>query len=292
MPSPVAVSFGRLIERIQPTGAELERIDRRYDTIRAKLAAVFPDARVSRIGSHARGTGVRGTSDLDVLLEVPRFNIRRAGNYTSSRALLRRVRDALVRRYPSSDVCVRGPAVAARFEQAPVDIVPSAFDSFHGSTKVIAIPDGSGGWMPTSPAAHGGYIRGENQRTGGQLRYLAQLVKFWRHTRATPLPIQSFHVEMLLATNGICRGARPYSACMADALASLTAAVFDPPEDPLGISGKIPVAPTTPQLRRALQALERAAEQAVRAVDAEARGRDQDAIRWWSKVFKGKFPKN
>jgi len=280
-----------LIDRIQPTDAETSRINERYATVRHKLATVFPSSRVSMVGSQHRGTGVRGKSDLDVLLEVSRSDIRRAGEYTSSSALLRRVRQAFVNRYPRSKIGVRGPAVVAQFGSAPVDIVPAVFNSFHDGSKVLAIPDGGGGWMVTSPGAHGRYIMAENRRSGGQLRYLAQLVKFWRYTRKSPLPIQSFHVEMLLATTGVCRGARPYSACMVDALALLTDAVFEPPIDPLGISDEIPVAPTQAQLRRALQALERAREQAERALEAEHRGRDQEAIKWWSKVFKDKFPK-
>jgi hypothetical protein len=76
------------------------------------------------------------------------------------------------------------------------------------------IPYGNGWWRLTSPEIHNGYIALMNQESGGKLRAVAQLFKFWRVCRELAIPISSFHIEMVLASEGICNGVKSYAECM------------------------------------------------------------------------------
>jgi predicted nucleotidyltransferase len=291
MPS-VAQQFSKLHARIQPTQTELDKLEQRYQSIREKLRSVFPSCKVSKMGSLSRGTGIKHKSDLDVLLEVSRDDIRWGPSFKQSTTLLRRVREALQERYPNTEIGVRSPAVVAQFGQGrPIEIVPGVFDSFHESTKVIAIPDGHGSWMPTSPQKHGRLIQQQDQYADGKLKSTAQFIKYWRHTRSQELPVQSFFVEMALAVNRTCVGAKPHSQCVAEAFWTLVETCDEPVPDPLGISDSIVLASTDAQLQRVRGGLERSAEQAAKAVEAEQNGNIAGAFSWWDKVFKGNFPK-
>lgn len=43
-------------------------------------------------------------------------------------------------------------------------------------------------------------------------------MKFWRQCRTPGVPLSSFHIEMLLATSGICDGPKGYAACITELL--------------------------------------------------------------------------
>ena len=52
----------------------------------------------------------------------------------------------------------------------------------------------------------------------GELRAVAQLFKFWRGCRNATVPISSFHIEMVLASEGVCTGVKSYAECITELL--------------------------------------------------------------------------
>jgi hypothetical protein len=291
MQSIVANRFSRLLQNIQPTSRERERYERHYSTVRSSLRAVFPDARVSRMGSQDRDTAIRGHSDLDVLLQLSHREIRWGGEYMSSRTVLSRVRGALASRYPHTEIRVDGPAVVANFGGHPVDVVPAVFLLVENGAEKLAIPNGRGEWMHASPKAHGRYLTQADAKAGGKLKYTVQLLKFWRHTRVGEIPIQSFYAELVLATRAVCVGGKSYAACLCEAFIALMEARTSLPVDPLGISDVIEVARTAAKTNRVYTALGRTVDQAIKACLAEERGNEMAACDWWDKVFFGYFPR-
>jgi hypothetical protein len=75
---------------------------------------------------------------------------------------------------------------------------------------MYAIPDGSGGWIKTSPAQHNAFIRQRDESPRGKLRRVAQLIKIWRQWRSPRVPLSSFHIEMVLASKNLCLGVKSY----------------------------------------------------------------------------------
>ena len=149
------------------------------------------------------------------------------------------MRVALAERYPYSNVYKDGIAIAVSFSDGRhVDVVPGVFDSMYREKWPIhKIPDGAGGWMPTCPALYDSYLAGANTESGGKLIYVAQLMKFWRECRNPRIPLSSFHIEMILACEEVCKGVKPYSACMLEILRSLVRRECRAMRDPYGIAG-------------------------------------------------------
>jgi hypothetical protein len=57
----------------------------------------------------------------------------------------------------------------------------------------------------------------------------------------------------------------------------------------MGVSGLLPAADTDPKKAKVTEALERAAEWAAAALDAEKRGDARGALSHWDRVFNRKF---
>jgi hypothetical protein len=164
------------------------------------------------------------------------------------------------------------------------------FDSiFQGKWPVYLIPDGSGGWMQTAPSLYDAYIAQANAQSGGKLRYVAQMIKFWRECRSPRIPLSSFHIEIVLASEGLCKGIKSYSECIQDVLRSLTNRECRAIRDPYGIAGNIPAVKTAAQRERSFASVKNSRDHTNSAVDAETWS-TLEARRQWGIVFNGRFP--
>lgn len=290
--------FQTLLSGIQPTQAELATYEGHMGTVGRRLATSFPGTRVELIGSHSRGTAIAGASDLDLMAHVPRDVARRAGDYITSDRLIAKVKAELVDRYYATDIRKDAQAIVLNFRGGNynVDVVPSVFHTFvdvagiGAQRPVYLIPNGRGDWLPTSPQAHDAYLREEDRRSTGKLKYTAQLIKFWRQCRMN-VDLQSFHVELVLATEGVCVGPKSYARCLQDAFRSLAARRCRALQDPIGIAGLVPAANSEAKIEAAAAAVENAAYHAQLAVRAEDSGDLQEAYRQWSIVFRDAFPR-
>jgi hypothetical protein len=167
------------------------------------------------------------------------------------------------------------------------DVVPAAWGGFSTEYKrpLYFIPDGNGGWMKTSPEIHNGYIAMKNQESRGKLRAVAQLFKFWRVCRDPAIPISSFHIEMVLASEGICSGVKSYAECITELLQKMAERDCVGIRDPYGISGNIPATKTDAQRATAIASVKNSREHAKTALYAERNGNVSEALRQWDYVF-------
>ena len=145
--------------------------------------------------------------------------------------------------------------------------------------------------MATSPERHKVYISAANERSGGKLKRVAQLMKFWRQCSSTRFALSSFHIEMLLASTKICSGIKSYAACVTEVLRNLANRECRALQDPLGISGLIPAVKTDNQREDALASVRYAREHAKDACVADYAGDSEEAWRQWNIVFNGNFPR-
>ena len=291
----VAQRFTRLIARIQPLPNEVRQARAHFLQVRARLSTSFIVSKIVPIGSHAKHTAVRSVSDVDVLAVLRRREARWGGSYVTSETFLRRVRDDLVARYPATLIRRDGQAVVIGFGQGKhrVDVVPAIYHrpSSNGY-PIYSIPDGLGGWLETAPDIHAAYFQQSDRRSGGKLGRVVQMLKLWAQWRATPLPLLSFHLEMLLASSRVAEQVMPYSRAVALSFALLNARSAAALRDPTGISGLILAADTEAKRELLVRAIGFASEHATAAFVAERHGDSAEAVRQWRIVFGEWFPRS
>jgi hypothetical protein len=287
----ISDSFHLLLQRIQPTEAELTSARQHLATIKTRLEAVFELSGCRTIGSFARDTSIRGFSDIDVLPVFRKSQFSWGGDLIDSNTALDNVRKALLERYPNTQVQRDGIAVAISFSDGQrVEVVPAIFEKFMEKWPVYLIPDGSGMWMSTCPSLYDAYIAAANAQSTGKLISVAQLMKFWRECRKPRIPLSSFHIEMVLAAEAICKGVKSYAECVIAILQSLTGRECRAIRDPYDIAGNIPAVKTANQRERALASVRNSRDHASAARRADIFDELQEARRQWDIVFNGNFP--
>lgn len=288
----ISESFQLLIRRIQPLETEVQAARQHLATIRTRLETEFEVSKCFPIGSFARGTSIRGFSDTDLLAAFRKTVFTWGDNLINSDTALEKVRVALAERYPNSEVYKDGIAIAVSFSDGRhVDVVPGVFDSMYKEKwPVYLIPDGSGTWMQTSPSLYDAYLSEANTASGSKMIYVAQLMKFWRECREPRIPLSSFHIEMVLAFEEVCKGVKSYADCMLEILRSLARRECRAMRDPYGIAGNIPAVKTASQRERALASVTNSRDHAESAVSADLGSDLAEARRQWDIVFNTKFP--
>lgn len=288
-------AFKSLLDQIEPTQPEDRARLTHRGTIQQGISRAFNVDRVEIIGSHARGSAIRTLSDVDYLAVVSRDDVHRAGSPVASSTVLSNVRAALRDRFPRTEISIDGCAVVVSYGQGKgrVDVVPAFYQGALSSKDgypSFAIPDGSGGWRATSPQRHGKFLAEADAEAGRKLFKVVRLLKAWKYARAAPLPCSGFHLELLLANERICAGARSYAPILRDVFRCVATRHGRPLRDPLGISGNIPAASTSLRCAALATAAAKAAEQADRAIALERAGRHNMALRVWNAVFNGSLP--
>lgn len=280
-----------LTRRIQPQASEIRVAGGHFGTVRSRLLASFNVVRTPRIGSHARGTAIRWHSDLDVLAVLRGNEAKWGERIVYSGTLLSRVVGDLQGRFPHTSIRGDQQAAAIGFAagQQNLDVVPALWGRFFGKRPVYDIPDGDGGWLETSPENHTQRFQLADQRSGGKLKRVCQLLRWWKYSRTTPIPLQSFHADVLLAESDTCVGAKTYPQCLYFAFKLLSRRKCAAIRDPAGISGNIAAAKTSRQRDALLDAVEYALQHAESALVCESAGKLRQANEQWDLVFNGGF---
>ncbi len=252
-----------LVARIEPRPSEFASAEGHLATVRSRLLRSFDMANIVRIGSHARGTAVRSYSDLDVLAVLRRNEAKWGRRIVSSETLLSRVREDLKERFQSTHIRADQQAAVVGFAQGrqSLDVVPALWGRFSAKRPVYSIPDGYGGWLETSPEAHNRQFRIANLRSARKLERLCRLMRWWKFSRAQPIPLQTFHTDILFAVEDACVGAKPYTHCLYSAFRLLATRQCRALKDPVGIAGNIPAAKTDAQREVLMDAVEYALQQ-------------------------------
>lgn len=284
--------FQTLLSGIEPLPTEVSAAHKHADSVKARLAKSFALKKFVVIGSHARGTAIRAYSDVDYFAVIGRDDVRWGDGYVRSSTILDRVREDLGSRFWRTDVARDGQAIVIHFGNGDgaVDVVPAFFWEMGAKWPVYQMPNGEGGWMPTSPEAHGSYLHRANLRGGGKVRRTVQLLKYWRECRNPRMPLSSIHLELLLASEQVCTGAQTYAECLASAWQVLADRACRGLRDPMRIAGMIPSAKTPAQQEHVLRSVLFARDHAFSAIDAEDRGDYQEALRQWTIIYNGSFP--
>lgn len=284
-------NMATLASRIQPQPGELKAARRHLLTVRKRLATSFDVSKIVSIGSHARETAIRRYSDLDVMAVLRGNEVKWGGDLVSSSTVLQKVRNDLQDRYIHTEVRRDQQAVVLDFAdgEQSLDIVPALFLRLEKLRPLYMIPDGNGEWLETSPEAHNHYFATAVKKSGGKLRKLIQLIKWWKYSREQPIPIQSFHLDLLFASSGLCIGIRPYTHCLYEAFKLLMERECRGFRDPLGISGVVYAAQTDAQWEVITKAAQYALAHARAAIVAEFSKDYVEANRQWSIVFNGEY---
>lgn len=287
----IADSYQTLLDRIVPSAAETAMVDQHAGTIKRRLQDSFHLKKFLIAGGHARGTSISRHSDVDLFAVFARDDARHGGGYVQSTTLLERLRQELVARYPHTSVSRDVHAIVVAFAETTVDVVPAIFDGMNENNwPLYLMPDGDGWWMRTSPEVHNKYLDEANTKSGGKLRRVARLIKFWRECRTPRVPLSSFHMEMLVAGYETCVGVKSYAACVFETFQVLAQRDCGALRDPLGVSKMIGATPSLAQREAALRSVVYARDHARAAVVAEDARNTPEARRQWNIVFNDRFP--
>jgi hypothetical protein len=289
----LAMAFAKLMRQLDPTPLSIEKGKLHASTIKQRLASTMDVASAHYIGSTTRYTAIRGASDVDYLAVIPRHQVLWGERWISSDTLVNTVRTELMGRFRQTEIRRDAQAVVVHFGggSEPVDVVPAVFHSFKLKEKVpvYLIPDGAGGWLETAPAAHSNYIKAANEKSGGKLRRVIQLLKHWRNARSPAIPLSSIHLETLLAASDICIGPKSYSLSLVEVFALFHRRACRGFQDPIGLAGVFPAACTEAKLARLIESIQHALDHSMRAYEAECRKDWREALRQWGIVFNGQF---
>lgn len=290
---PVKEQFLNLLDVLQPTPSRVAAAMLHVTSVKDSLKKDFEVKNPLIIGSTARNTSIVGQSDVDLLVVLSRAEARHGKRLVSSTTFLGRVRNNLAGRFQRTRIRRDNQAVVIHFAQGtePVDVVPAIFYEFRGDKKspVYLIPDGNGDWLETAPQAHNAYLKKANTLAGSKLRKTVQLMKHWRHSRATSLCLSSIYLELLLASQSTCVGIKSYPMCFFESLLLLEKSQCRRLEDPVGIAGELFSSSTKPQRVSLLQAVSSSLKSAEKAILSEEMGRYDEAIRHWNTVFNRQF---
>jgi len=102
--------------------------------------------------------------------------------------------------------------------------------------------------------------------------------------------LSSFHIEMVLASEGICRSVKSYAQLVEEVLQSMAERDCAAIRDPFGISGNIPAIRTGAQRDAAVASVRSSREHAKAALIAQGHQDWHEAKRQWNIVFNYKFP--
>ncbi len=288
-PDEIRLRFLRLVDLLEPTQGELDKYASHQNTVTRRLEN-YLNAAVLPVGSHARNTYLRKSSDLDLFAILPSESALWGGNRKTSATILRNVRVELATRFRDTEIGKSGPSVLVNFGQGgyAVDVVP-AIRVNSREDGLYEIPASERGWLLTNPVAHNKYLLEQNDASTGKLRKISMLVKYWARCRRS-LSLHSFTSEIILADSGVCKGVKSYGELLHGAFARLLEYADRPYPDPLRISNSLDLASTESKARKLRGVLKTSLERIDAAIKAERAGYINEALGHYQIVFNRNFP--
>jgi predicted nucleotidyltransferase len=288
--NPISASFDAILARTKLSPTDDAAFDRHQRQIEASLSS-FEIAKFERIGSYVRGSTIKNHSDLDLLVNVRHSEVTWGDSIVRPTTLLDRMRKALTKTFPNTELGRDGQALVIAFADGrSVDVVPAVWRE-HVPEKgpLYWIPGADNDWLETVPHAQNKYINDGDTASGGKLKSVVRILKYWRHCRTPALALSGFHLELLLTQEGICNGPKTHAQCVADAFALLARRDCRALQDPCGVSGLISAAGTHAKLAALNAAVQHSATRARDAVACEQRGDFASARECWDLVFNREF---
>ncbi|MEJ2406651.1 MAG: nucleotidyltransferase [Candidatus Thiodiazotropha sp.] len=282
----ISQGFDTFHRKITPGSYESGKASSHKNSITRRLEDYFDLKQLFYSGSANNGTSVSYLSDVDFFAKIPTNKLKE--NSSSS---LREIKECLQGRYPSTPVYVDSPAVVLDFGGGVWDtaeVIPADYVGTKDSKNVYDIPDGSGGWMRSSPSLHNSYVTAENNRLGKKLKPLIRFLKAWKYY--CNVPISSFYLELRATKWMESEDSIVYDIDLKTILKKLEDSGLAAIQDPKGVSGYVNACSSDVKKKDALSKLSTARVRAEKARDAENSGNTRVAFEWWDKVFAGNFP--
>lgn len=135
------------------------------------------------VGSVGRDTAIKGSSDLDLLFDLPNETYKKFDNYESNgqSALLQEVKKYLKERYPKTDLRGDGQVVVIDFTNYTVELVPG-FKQTDGKFKYPDTNDG-GSWKKTDPIPEQDECESFNTETDGNFINVCHMLRSWKNKK-------------------------------------------------------------------------------------------------------------
>ena len=278
--------FDAFHRKITPGSYESGKASSHKNSITRRLEDHFDLKQLFYSGSANNGTSVSYLSDVDFFAKIPTNKLKE-----NSASSLREIRECLQGRYPNTPIYVDSPAVVLDFGAGVWDtaeVIPADYVGTKESKNVYDIPDGSGGWMRSSPSLHNSYVTAENNRIGKKLKPLIRFLKAWKYY--CNVPISSFYLELRATKWMESEDSIVYDIDLKTILKKLDDVGLAAIQDPKGVSGYVNACSSDAKKKDALSKLSTARIRAEKARDAESAGNTRVAFDWWDKVFAGNFP--
>lgn len=140
-----------------------------------------------QVGSYGRGTAIDGSSDLDMLFILPDEMFSQYDQHENSgqSALLQDVRNALLEKYPDSDIKADGQVVVFNHSNYIIEILP-CFTHVDGTYKHVDTNDG-GSWGITDPKSEMKAIEELDVKSGSTFRNLCKMTRAWKNKNGVPI---------------------------------------------------------------------------------------------------------
>lgn len=140
------------------------------------------DSHMYIVGSVGRCTAIAGSSDLDLLFDLPDETYKKYDNYDSNgqSALLQDVKKVLAERYPNTDISGDGQVVVIAFNKYTVELVPG----FKQSDDRFKYPDTheGGSWKYTDPLSEQSECNNCNIDSNGIYYDFCHIIRDWKNT--------------------------------------------------------------------------------------------------------------
>lgn len=265
-------------------------IPARRDAVVENLTDTFPSTsdmpfiESHLIGSAAKGTIVRPIDDVDVLAKFSNANSVWESKYANdSQAFLYRIRDAY-NGLVTSQVGARGQAIRVFFQTGGhVDVAPVFTQA--GDGQSFYLPDGTGGWLLTSPFVANEWFSTRNAGLSYGLAPLVRLLKKWNAAHSKRL--RSFHLETMAASMFVSLSTNHRSNLLEF---FESAQYWLDVSDPGLHSGVLSSYLTWSGRDEVRRSFDSGADRAERAIVSENNGDHTEAKRLWTIVLGSDFP--
>lgn len=286
MPTTVDDGFRVFHSRLTPTATESEAAKRHRQSIKECLSNTYRLIGFFRTGSFGNGTSIRGLSDTDYFCVVEKGDLSK-----NSKQALRKLRNVITDRFPSTDVSVRSPGVLVPFGKGgceATEVIPAYQRSVMAGRIIYGIPSYEGSWIRSCPDLHNAYVRDINEKLGGKVKPLIRFVKAWSYYN--DVPIKSFYLEMRTAKYASEKTTITYSYDLKYIFNQLKDRNLPSMRDPTGLTGPISACNTETMFQTSLSKLSTAAARAEKACANESGGDIKNAYHYWDLLFNKHFP--
>lgn len=132
-----------------------------------------------QVGSFGRKTGINGISDLDMLYIMPQSSWDKYNVPNGQYKLLSDAKEAILKRYSSTDVSVDRLVVSVKFSNFYMEVQPV----FEQNDRSFKYPDtkNGGSWKTTKPREEIAAISLADEQKNKNLRRLCKMIRAWRN---------------------------------------------------------------------------------------------------------------